>query len=89
MEGIFELELSLKPLMQLFEGQLQWAELLAKSSGISFVIVDETVSTDAGVRGCVDRMLSDSISTFSPEGLSYLTYVPFLILNTYRVRGAV
>mmetsp|Transcript_17069 Transcript_17069/g.23459 ORF Transcript_17069/g.23459 Transcript_17069/m.23459 type:complete len:922 (+) Transcript_17069:41-2806(+) len=65
--GIFDLELSYKPLMQLFEGQLQWAELLAKSSGISFIIVDETVSTESGVQGCVSRMLSETILDFCPE----------------------
>mmetsp|Transcript_25988 Transcript_25988/g.37270 ORF Transcript_25988/g.37270 Transcript_25988/m.37270 type:complete len:835 (+) Transcript_25988:1356-3860(+) len=59
--GSFKLDLSWKPLLRLFEEKLSWIELLVKSKDVHFSIVDESVTTQAGIAA---NTTPDSLDAF-------------------------
>jgi len=49
------MDMSMKPLLRIFEGKMRSAELLAKRKGLEFVVEDETTATEAGILKTLDR----------------------------------
>ena len=54
--GTFALDLDWKPLLRVFEGKMKWTELLAVKKDMTFLVVDNTLATEAGLRKLTDRL---------------------------------
>ena len=58
--GTLKLDLSWSPLAQFFEDKFKWAEIVASTKQVTLAIVDNTVSTAAGIRTLRGRTSRDS-----------------------------